>query len=156
MLKIHLMMVGNKMPLWVEQGCKEYQKRIHGPLKLHLTAVPATWRGKRVDLARLLREEAQRLRNVLPTNAHVIALDRGGKTLSTLEVTENMRHWMHRGQPVALLIGGPEGLAPGLLDEAHEIWSLSALTLSHPVARVVVAEQLYRCHALLEGLPYHR
>ncbi len=63
---------------------------------------------------------------------------------------------MADGRDVALLIGGADGLAGDVFDAVQECWSLSALTLAHPLVRVVLAEQLYRAYSILKGLPYHR
>jgi 23S rRNA (pseudouridine1915-N3)-methyltransferase len=64
--------------------------------------------------------------------------------------------WQRDGRDVALLIGGPDGLAADCVKRAGERWSLSSLTLPHGLARVMVVEQLYRAVSLLEGHPYHR
>jgi 23S rRNA (pseudouridine1915-N3)-methyltransferase len=63
---------------------------------------------------------------------------------------------MQQGQDVALLVGGADGLSTAVLQRAEQRWSLSKLTLPHPLVRVLVAEQLYRAHSLLHNHPYHR
>jgi len=142
MLNIHLLAIGNKMPDWVGRGYADYAGRIRGRCALRLSEIAAL--------------EAGRLLRALPKNARVIALDRGGITQSTSDIARRMEYWMRGGRRVALLIGGADGLPPQILRGADEIWSLSALTFAHPLARVIVAEQIYRCYSLLEGLPYHR
>ena len=88
--------------------------------------------------------------------ACLVALQVGGRALST----EQLAHWLEDrsrdGQPIAFCIGGPDGLAPEVDARARLRWSLSALTLPHGLARVVVAEALYRAVSVLKGLPYHR
>jgi len=92
----------------------------------------------------------------LPKAAHVVALNESGRAWSTAELAGRLRRWLEGGSPVALLIGGPDGIAPDCLDRANEHWSLSPLTLPHGLARVVVAEAVYRAWSLLEHHPYHR
>ncbi|WP_424948030.1 23S rRNA (pseudouridine(1915)-N(3))-methyltransferase RlmH [Candidatus Spongiihabitans sp.] len=156
MLKISLIVVGEKMPQWVVQGYRAYAKRIRGRVQLNLIEVPAIRRGKNADLGSIVRLEERKILDRLPKKARVIALDRGGKSYSTMAFSEKMKRWLERGEPVALVVGGPEGLSAGFINNADESWSLSALTLAHPLVRVVVAEQLYRCFSILEGIPYHR
>jgi 23S rRNA (pseudouridine1915-N3)-methyltransferase len=86
----------------------------------------------------------------------VVALDENGPGLSTMELADRCRGWLELGGPVALLIGGPDGLAPACFERAQARWSLSPLTLPHGLVRVVVAEALYRAFSLLQGHPYHR
>jgi 23S rRNA (pseudouridine1915-N3)-methyltransferase len=92
----------------------------------------------------------------IPEGAHVVALDASGRALSTAELARHLSRWIDHGGAVALLIGGPDGLAPACLERADERWSLSALTLPHGLVRIIVAEALYRAHSLLTGHPYHR
>lgn len=156
MLTIHIVVIGERMPVWVRHGYDAYAKRIHGRCALNLIEVAAEHRGKNPDLGKIARREAARLERAVPPGSRVIALDRGGKTWSTVEMSRRMDEWMRHGEQVSLLVGGAEGLPPQLLRAAGETWSLSALTFAHPLVRVIVAEQVYRCWSLLEGLPYHR
>ena len=159
MLTIHIIVVGEKMPGWVRQGYHEYAKRIHGRCALHLIEVAAERRGKHAnaaDLEKIAAREATRIERVRPKGARVIALDRAGAMHSTREISRRMEAWMRDGEQVSLVVGGAEGLSRQLLRDADETWSLSALTFAHPLVRVMVAEQMYRCYSLLENLPYHR
>jgi 23S rRNA (pseudouridine1915-N3)-methyltransferase len=92
----------------------------------------------------------------LPQGAHVVALTEGGKQWSTIELSARLRAWVAAGAPLAFLIGGPDGLAAACLERAAERWSLSRLTLPHGLARIAVAEALYRAWTVIEGHPYHR
>lgn len=92
----------------------------------------------------------------VPKGAHIVALDQNGRPWSTTELKDRLLGWIEAGRPVALLLGGPDGLAPACVGQAAERWSLSPLTLPHGLARVVVAEALYRAFSLLENHPYHR
>lgn len=156
MLKINLIVVGDKMPQWVEQGYNEYEKRIRRQAQLKLVEIAASKRGKNADIARIIKTEEKKIRNAIPKNAHVVALDRLGKPWSTLQVAEKIRSWLPVGNQVALIVGGPEGLSEAFRKDCNELWSLSALTFAHPLVRVILAEQLYRCFSILDGSPYHR
>ena len=156
MLTIHLIVVGDKMPSWVEQGYNEYQKRIKGRVALNLIEVSAIRRGKNADLERIARDEDLKLLGAIPKGCKTIALDRTGKQLSTLQIVDHMKSWLQQGDQIAMLVGGPEGLSKEVLGQADLKWSLSALTFAHPVVRIVLAEQIYRCFSVLENAPYHR
>ena len=156
MLRIHLIAIGHKMPDWVRRGYDEYAGRIRGGCALSLTEIEPARRGSNLQRAKNAEMDAERIRRALPRDAHVIALDRGGIVQSTTDIARRMEEWMQRGERVALLCGGADGLPPQSMRAADEVWSLSALTFAHPLARVIVAEQIYRCHSLLEGMPYHR
>ena len=155
-MQIHLIAVGKGMPAWVEAGYADYAKRLRGDCRLVLHEIPAGRRVKGADLARLIEDEGARCLVAIPKGAQVIALERDGRTLDTRQLAQKLNAWLAQGRAVALLIGGPEGLAPACRARADETWSLSALTLPHPLVRVLVAEQLYRAWSLLKNMPYHR
>lgn len=103
-----------------------------------------------------IEAEADRLQARLPAGAFVVALDRGGRQLSSEDLAGELDAWRLAAQPVALLVGGSHGLHPRLLQAARLRWSLGLLTLPHELARVVVLEQLYRAGTILRGEPYHK
>lgn len=92
----------------------------------------------------------------IPHDCHVIALDVPGKGWHSGQLAANMQAWLGSGRDVALLVGGPDGLARSCLERAEQCWSLSPLTFPHALVRVVVAEQLYRAWTIISGHPYHR
>ena len=155
-MKIHLIAVGEKMPRWIQEGYEDYAKRLPGECSLKLVEIPARHRGKNADTARITRQEGQAMLDAVPKNCRVIALDVKGKAWSTPQLSQQLEQWMNGGQDVALLIGGPEGLSAECLAAAQGRWSLSELTLPHPLVRVLVAEQLYRAWSILRNHPYHR
>ncbi len=155
-MRLHLIAVGNKMPDWVEAGYAEYAKRLPADCALVLHEIAPGKRTKGADLERARREEGERMLATLPKGARVVALEVGGRSWSTEELAERLNQWRQGGSDVALLVGGPEGLADAARVRADEQWSLSKLTLPHPLVRIVLAEQLYRAWSLTQGHPYHR
>jgi 23S rRNA (pseudouridine1915-N3)-methyltransferase len=155
-VKVRLIAIGERMPDWVDTGVAEYAKRLSGEIRLEIIEVAAGKRGKNSDLVRIREAEGERMIAALRPDDRVVALDLRGKMQSTESLAAELQRTLPEGRDVALLVGGPEGLADCALARAKERWSLSALTLPHPLVRIVVAEQVYRCWSLLRGHPYHR
>ena len=155
-MQIHIIAIGERMPEWVQAAYAEYARRLPHECRLTLHEIPAGKRSKGADLVRLTRDEGARLLAAVPAGSRVVALDRNGGELDTPALAGRIDKQLGAGCDLALLVGGPEGLAPECLAAAHERWSLSKLTLAHPVVRVVLAEQLYRAWSILKNLPYHR
>lgn len=153
---IHLIAIGTRMPGWVEEGFKEYSKRMPPESKIKLLEIAAGKRAKNSDIKRLTQQEGEKMLAAIPKGAKVVALDVLGKACSTEALAQELKNWQASGQDIALLIGGPEGLAPDCLKLAEQKISLSNLTLPHPLVRVVLAEQLYRATTILKGHPYHK
>ena len=155
-VNIHLIAVGQRMPSWVSQGYEEFAKRLPAECRLLLHEIPAPKRGKGAVVDRLRRQEGERIAATIPRGARMIALEVEGKLWSTEQLSAQLGQWMGEGRDVALLVGGPDGLDPPLSQRADNRWSLSPLTLPHPLVRVVIAEQIYRAWSILKGHPYHR
>ncbi|MDX2505975.1 MAG: 23S rRNA (pseudouridine(1915)-N(3))-methyltransferase RlmH [Gammaproteobacteria bacterium] len=155
-MNIHLLAVGNKMPDWVNKGYHEYAKRLQSDCRLKLAEITPGKRGKNVDLARIKKAEGERILSAIPRGSLVVALEVQGRSWSTQELSRQLDSWLHGGQDVALLVGGPEGLSEACVSRAEVKWSLSPLTLPHPLVRVLLSEQLYRAYSILKNHPYHR
>ncbi len=155
-MNIHLISIGNRMPKWVEAGFTEYAKRMPAECGLKLVEIDPGHRGKGADIARTVRDEGERMLKAIPKGCLVIALEIKGKSWSTEQLADKLAGWMKSGSDLALLVGGPEGLADACRDRADMFWSLSPLTMPHPLVRVVLAEQLYRAWSLMCNHPYHR
>ena len=155
-MRIRIITVGTKMPAWVETGYAEYAKRMPRDCVVELVELPLAQRGKNTDIARAMEKEGEEMLAAIGKGEQVIALDVKGKPWSTEQLAEHMANWRMSGNNYCLLIGGPDGLAPQCLAQAHVRWSLSALTLPHPLVRIVVIEQLYRACSILQNHPYHK
>lgn len=144
------------MPDWIEKGYKEYAQRMPAEAKLELKEIAPGKRGKNADISRIVEDECERIQAAIPRSSHIVVLDVEGRSYSTEQLAQRMNDWMHSGQDICLLVGGPEGLSEQCRSLAHEKWSLSALTFPHPLVRVILAEQLYRAWSVLRNHPYHR
>jgi 23S rRNA (pseudouridine1915-N3)-methyltransferase len=148
--------VGTRMPAWVAEAYQEFARRMPRELPLELVEVRPEPRATGKPVEALLAAEAGRLRAALPRGARRVVLDERGEEVTTRQLVQRLENWMAEGDDVAFLIGGPDGLEPALKAEARESLRLSSLTLPHGMARVVLAEALYRAASLLRGHPYHR
>lgn len=155
-MRLKLIAVGQKMPGWVTEGFQEYCRRLPAEMPLQLVEIPLAKRGRNPDVARLVEREGEQMLQAVSSSDRVVALDISGKGWTTLELAGQLEGWQMQGQNLALLVGGPDGLAPGCRARASQAWSLSPLTLPHPLVRVLVAEQLYRAWTITRNHPYHR
>lgn len=144
------------MPNWVTRGYQEYAKRLPRDYQLNLIEIEAQKRVKSADINKIIATESQQLFAAIPKDNHIIALDRHGISIDTRMLAQNLQNWHDQRQNISLLIGGPEGITSDYLDKSNQIWSLSALTLPHPLVRIIIAEQIYRAWSILQGHPYHR
>ena len=153
---IRVVAVGTKMPAWVQTAVGDYTGRMPAEFVVEWREVRAEQRSAGANAAVWMAREAQRIRAALPSGARVMALDERGTDLDTRQFAERLRRWQQHAQPVAILIGGPDGLDDELKSNASERLRLSSLTLPHPLVRVILAEQLYRAWSVLASHPYHR
>jgi 23S rRNA (pseudouridine1915-N3)-methyltransferase len=155
-MKISCLAIGSRMPDWVDKGVQEYARRIRQSLGFSVVEIPMPRRVKSVSIARCMAQEGQAMLDRIGSADYVVALDVGGKQVDTAGLAGKLEDWQSLGRDIVLLIGGPDGLSEDCLSRADARWSLSALTLPHPLVRIVLVEQLYRAHSLLQGHPYHR
>lgn len=144
------------MPQWVTTAFQEYRKRLPPQCALELVEIRAAKRSPGAEIQRAVNAEGEALLGAIKDHDLVIALDHRGRQWDTGALARQLADWLQDGRDVALVVGGPDGLAESVRTRAHRIWSLSELTLPHPLVRVVVAEQIYRAWSVLQGSPYHR
>jgi 23S rRNA (pseudouridine1915-N3)-methyltransferase len=155
-MKCRLIAAGTRLPDWVNAGFREYQKRLRAPLVLELLEIPVATRRAGENPQRAVAHEGAAMLASLSRDDYVVALELSGRSMSTVELKDWLAQRLEDGRPLAMLIGGPDGLAPPCLERADHLWSLSPLTLPHALVRIVVGEQLYRAMSLRAGHPYHR
>lgn len=144
------------MPGWVEEAFAEYQKRMPREARVELVEFRPEKRDGGKTAEQAMAAEAARIQAALPKNCLRVGLDERGKPFTSLQLADRLKEWLGSGRDVALIIGGADGLAPEVKGEADLLWSLSPLTLPHPLVRIVLVEQLYRAMSILQNHPYHR
>lgn len=155
-MRIRIIALGTKMPAWVEAGYEEYAKRLPRDWAVEMLALPLASRGKSTSAAAVMEKEADSMLAAIGKGDKVVALEVNGRPWSTEQLAQQLDDWRMTGANYSLLIGGPDGLAQRCRDRADLQWSLSPLTLPHPLVRIVVIEQLYRAYSLLHNHPYHK
>nr|WP_281732628.1 23S rRNA (pseudouridine(1915)-N(3))-methyltransferase RlmH [Franconibacter sp. IITDAS19] len=153
---MQLVAVGTKMPDWVQTGFIEYLRRFPKDMPFELVEIPAGKRSKNADIKRILDKEGEMMLAAAGKGNRIVTLDIPGQPWDTPRLAKELERWKQDGRDVSLLIGGPEGLAPACKAAAEQSWSLSTLTLPHPLVRVLVAESLYRAWSITTNHPYHR
>ena len=152
--------VGSRMPDWVDRGFADYAERMPPELRVVLREVRPEPRTAGKTVEAMMATEAERLRATLaaggPRGRTVVALDEHGRDLSSLDLATLIGQWRDEGNDVGFLIGGPDGLDAGVKAEAHLRIRLSSMTLPHGLARLLLAEQLYRAWTITQRHPYHR
>lgn len=148
------------MPAWVDAATADYLKRLPPEIRVELCPVKAEPRGndaRKPAVSRaLLARESQRIRAQLPERCRLVVLDERGADLGTMAFAARLAAWQLEANPVAIVIGGPDGIDADLRAAARETIRLSSLTLPHGLARVLLAEQLYRAWSVNAQHPYHR
>lgn len=155
-MKLFIIAVGTRMPAWVNEAFQDYAKRMPADCAIELREVKPEARSAGKTTAQMEALEARRIEAQLPAGGLWMALDERGKDLSSQQLSRQLQHWRDEARDVAFLIGGPDGLDPGLKARCHGLIRLSSLTLPHGMVRVLLAEQLYRAWSILSNHPYHR
>jgi len=156
MIRIRLLVVGTRMPAWVEQGFYEYTSRMPRECAVRLHEIPISKRRKSSVSRQQIEQEGRRILVAIPTNAVVVALDLEGTLWATEQLAHHLELWLQWGRELVFMVGGPDGLSEDCLKRADYRWSLSKLTFPHSLVRVMVAEQIYRAWTLIRNHPYHR
>ena len=152
---MRVLAIGTRMPQWVSDGADDYVKRMPREASIEWVELPVSKRTRDTAESRMLEEATAIERRLKPQELMVI-LDAEGKVISTETIAETLATWQSDGSKIAFVIGGPDGLHPSLKAKASARWSLGRITLPHALARVILAEQLYRAWSINAGHPYHR
>jgi 23S rRNA (pseudouridine1915-N3)-methyltransferase len=155
-MKLLLVAVGQRQPAWADAAFDDFAKRFPPECRLELKAVKAEPRTSGKTAAALMAAEAERIEAALPKGARRVVLDERGERRTTAQLAERLRFWLGDGRDVAFVVGGPDGLDARIRSSADETLRLSDLTLPHALARVLLAEALYRAWSVTTGHPYHR
>ncbi len=155
-MRVRVIAVGTRPPAWVREACADYTRRLGSRLKLTLVEIEPGPRSAGQSPRKAVEAEARKLLTTMRPDEWVIALDERGTQMSTRELADWLAGRMREGRDLAFLIGGPDGFAAEVVARSDMTLALSRLTLPHALARVVLAEQLYRAMTILTHHPYHR
>jgi 23S rRNA (pseudouridine1915-N3)-methyltransferase len=155
-MQLIIVAVGSKMPGWVDTAFADYAGRMPPDLRIVLREVRPEPRTSGKSVEAMMSAEGERIRLVLPKRGTRVVLDERGTDLSSTALATRIDAWRADGDDVSFIIGGPDGLDPTIKTEAGTSMRLSSLTLPHGLARVVLAEQLYRAWSITQNHPYHR
>jgi 23S rRNA (pseudouridine1915-N3)-methyltransferase len=152
MTDVRLLVVGQKMPAWVGSACAEYLPRFRHQFKLKIEEISASKKeGYEAQV-----EHKKRVLDKVKSNEYLVLLDERGTAYSTTELANQITQWELTGKSMVFAIGGADGWCDEMRQRADSLWSLSRLVFPHPLARVIVVEQLYRADSVRQGHPYHR
>ena len=154
-MRINLIAIGKKMPDWISHGIEHYKKQLPKNYNFTITALESQNR-KSISAENTKNLEEKLILDAASGSSLLIAFDELGKQQSSKELSKSIEKWQLEGDSVAMIIGGADGLSSELKQKCNLIWSLSNLTLTHSMARLLLVEQLYRGHSLLTNHPYHR
>lgn len=154
-MHIRILAIGDRQPRWVDEAVAGYTSRYPRDWRFELVALKAAARGAGSQQAAVERE-GHELLSRLSARERVVLLDERGTSCTSRALADRLTGWQSDGRDVALVIGGPDGVSEDVRARAELILALSRLTLPHGLARVLLAEQLYRAWALTTGHPYHR
>ena len=154
-MKINLIAIGKKMPDWISHGIEHYKKQLPKNYNFTITALESQNR-KSISAENTKNLEEKLILDAASGSTLLIAFDELGKQQSSKELSKSIEKWQLEGDSVAMIIGGADGLSSELKQKCNLIWSLSNLTLTHSMARLLLVEQLYRGHSLMTNHPYHR
>ncbi len=155
-MKFYILAVGNKMPDWIKAGYIEYIKRMPHEITVELVEIKPEKRIDGKQSEQLLYAESVRIRAAITPGCRLIILDERGKRWSTIKLADVISDWMSVGGDTAFIIGSADGLHDNIKNLKSETLSLSTLTLPHGLARIILAEQLYRAVSIIKNHPYHR
>lgn len=156
-MKLHILAIGTKMPTWIQTGVDDYHKRLIPMLPTQIIELPAAKRSKNPSTADILKYKQTEGTSILSAKKGKLwVLEVTGKMLSTEQLATKLQQAMSDGDDISLVIGGADGVSDEVLAQADFKWSLSNLTLPHPLVRVILTEQLYRAMSILNNHPYHR
>lgn len=156
MVKLEIVAVGKSKDSWLDEAVAHYEKLLSKYAKIKWTVVSSPSKSSSLSPAEIKRLEAHKLKNIL-IDSYLIALADRGKKFDSFTFAKNLEKLtvISRNE-IKIVIGGPYGLDDSILKQASEVWSLSGLTFSHQIVRIVLLEQLFRAFSILHGRDYHK
>lgn len=154
-MKHQLLFLGKIKDRFIEDGVAEYASRLQHYTSFTITILKEKGKGRRKSLS--AENQGQLLLQAVPANATIVVLDSKGKQFSSESFSQKIDQWELQGiRQVCYLIGGPDGHAAEVLAAADLLISLSKMTFTHDMARMLLVEQLYRAYTIKAGEQYHK
>lgn len=151
-MRLHLIWPGKTRNAHLKALSEDYLKRLNHFARCDVTELRVT---AGLESATGIDKESKRISDALSKDDVSVLLDPNGKQWSSEELAQQVQEWENRGtRTVAFVVGGPDGVSQEILSQVDKRWSLSRLTLTHEMARVLLVEQLYRAYAIIHKLPY--
>jgi 23S rRNA (pseudouridine1915-N3)-methyltransferase len=152
-LKIKIISIGNKMPAWINEAFDSYISKLDRDFTIQLIEIKPQKKFDSIEQKKL--SEAEKILSHVDKE-FLIVLDEKGLQFSSQELAQKLKHWSEHFKHITFVIGGADGIHEDILHKANLTWSLSRSTFPHAFVRVLITEQLYRAHSILENHPYHR
>jgi len=155
-VKLSLLCIGKLSASWLQEGAKDYSQRVNRYLPLSIDELKECKLGKKADSKQIIQQEGEQLLARVPQGAYTVALDEKGKLFTSEDFAGFFdRHMMDSTPELTFIIGGPYGLSSAIKDKANLKMSLTPMTLTHQMARLILLEQVYRGMTILRNEPYH-
>ena len=154
-MKIHLFMIGSTSDPRLQSLIDEYRQRLTHYVPFELVVIPDIKNAKSLSQEQLKTAEGEALLARLTPSMDVILLDEHGREFRSIEYADYLQKKMSSGKDLALVIGGAYGFSPAVYQRANGKLSLSQMTFSHQMIRLMAIEQIYRAMTILRGEPYH-
>ncbi|MCJ7602442.1 MAG: 23S rRNA (pseudouridine(1915)-N(3))-methyltransferase RlmH [Desulfobulbaceae bacterium] len=154
-MRVELIFPGKTKEVYLKKGIDDFTERLSHYVKTDFKIIKD--RSGFKDAARAVLLEGEQLLENCGKSAYVVVLDPGGRQFSSEEFARMVENWEGQGrQVISFVIGGPEGLSPAVLARADLLLSLSRMTFTHEMTRLVLLEQLYRAYSIKAGTKYHK
>lgn len=154
-MKITLLLVGKTVKGWIRDGLDIYSDRLGHYVNFEIREIPELKNASSLSRDQVKQKEGELVLRCLKESDKVILLDERGRQGSSLEFSQNLRTELQRGRNLVFVVGGAYGFSPDVYARADDRMSLSRMTFSHQMVRVIFAEQLYRAFTIISGEPYH-
>ena len=141
------------MPNWISEAFESYIAKLSHEFTPQLIEIKPEKKFDSIEQKKL--SEAEKILTHIEKE-FLIVLDETGIQFTSQELAQKFNHWSEHFKQIAFVIGGADGIHENILQKANLIWSLCKSTFPHAFVRVLIAEQLYRAHSILENHPYHR
>ena len=155
-MKIKIVCIGKTQRGYLTQGIREYLERLRHYTGMEWIELQPSSKSRSLRPDERLKEEAEKIRSHIRSSSIIVVLTEGGKAVSSVDFSKWLERQMIEGrQEIDFILGGDQGLDPQFLSDAGLCLSLSRMTFTHQMTRLILLEQLYRAFTIIRGEPYH-